>query len=309
MDFLPYNIRYIFQFTGSLLDATIISVEVVILSTILALLWGLVLVFPRMSPKKSIADPVRLYVEIMRNSPLLVQMYLIYFGLPIIGITLSGFVSGMVAIASQHGAFLSEVYRAGIESIPSGQTQGGLAIRMRKRQIMFLIVLPQAISRVLPSIGNELVLPAVAPGSSIIPGKVNPVIPEVVNQVAFQAIGNDLAVTMAAAAGQLQLNAMEPIITHNIFQSLTILTNAIKTLTHKCIKGITANRERCRSYAENSIGIITVLSPYFGYENSTRIAKIALETNQSIVDFVLQENLLSEGKLKDILSPEKMIHF
>lgn len=157
MDFLPYNIRYIFQFTGSLLDATIISVEVAILSTILALLWGLVLVFPRMSPKKSIAYPVRLYIEIMRNSPLLVQMYLIYFGLPIIGITLSGFVSGMVAIASQHGAFLSEVYRAGIESIPSGQTQGGLAIGMRKRQIMFLIVLPQAISRVLPSIGNELV--------------------------------------------------------------------------------------------------------------------------------------------------------
>lgn len=156
---------------------------------------------------------------------------------------------------------------------------------------------------------NEINLPAVAPGSSIMPGKVNPVIPEVVNQVAFQVIGNDLAVTMAAAAGQLQLNAMEPIIAHNIFQSLKILTNAIKTLTHKCIKGITANRERCRSYAENSIGIITVLSPYIGYENSTRIAKIALETNQSIVDLVLQESLLSEEQLKDILSPEKMIRF
>lgn len=154
---------------------------------------------------------------------------------------------------------------------------------------------------------NEINLPAVAPGSSIMPGKVNPVIPEVVNQVAYQVIGNDLTVTMGAEAGQLQLNVMEPIIAFNILQSLKILTNAIKTLTHRCINGITANRAVCRAYVENSISIITALNPYIGYENSTRIAKMALETNQSVADLVLQEKLLSAEQLESILTPEKMI--
>ncbi len=154
---------------------------------------------------------------------------------------------------------------------------------------------------------NEINLPAVAPGSSIMPGKVNPVIPEVVNQVAFQVIGNDLTVTIAAEAGQLQLNVMEPIIALNILQSLKILTNAIRTLTHRCIAGITANRERCRYYVENSITLITALNPYIGYENASRIAKLALETNQTVTSLVLQEKLLSEDQLKDILTPEKMV--
>jgi len=152
----------------------------------------------------------------------------------------------------------------------------------------------------------EINLPPVAPGSSIMPGKVNPVIPEVVNQVAFQVIGNDLAVTMAAEAGQLQLNVMEPVIAFNIFQSLKMLTQAITTLTYRCIKGITANRERCRSLVENSIGIVTALNPYIGYENSTRIAKRALETNRSVMELVLEEGLLSREELEDILTPEKM---
>lgn len=154
---------------------------------------------------------------------------------------------------------------------------------------------------------NEINLPPMAPGSSIMPGKVNPVIPEVVNQVAFQVIGNDLTVTMAAEAGQLQLNVMEPVIAFNCFQSFNMLMQAIKTLTHRCIKGITANREICRGFVENSIGIVTALNPYIGYENSTRIAKRALETNRSVMELVLEEGLLNKDQLEDILSPQKMI--
>jgi aspartate ammonia-lyase len=153
---------------------------------------------------------------------------------------------------------------------------------------------------------NEINLPPMAPGSSIMPGKVNPVIPEVVNQVAFQVIGNDLTVTMAAEAGQLQLNVMEPVIAFNIFQSLKMLTQAINTLTRRCIQGITANRERCRHLVEHSIGLVTALNPYIGYENSTRIAKKALETNRSVAELVLEEGLLSREQLEDILKPEKM---
>ncbi|MBW2604207.1 MAG: aspartate ammonia-lyase [Deltaproteobacteria bacterium] len=153
---------------------------------------------------------------------------------------------------------------------------------------------------------NEINLPAVAPGSSIMPGKVNPVIPEVVNQVAFQVIGNDLTVTMAAQAGQLQLNVMEPVIAYNIFQSMKMLIQSINTLTQKTIKGITANKEHCRRMVENSIGIVTALNPFIGYENSTRIAKKALEENRGVMELVLEEGLLSEKELEDILKPEHM---
>jgi aspartate ammonia-lyase len=153
---------------------------------------------------------------------------------------------------------------------------------------------------------NEINLPPMAPGSSIMPGKVNPVIPEVVNQVAFQVIGNDLTVTMGAEAGQLQLNVMEPVIAFNIFQSLKMLTQAINTLTRRCIQGITANREHCRHLVEHSIGLVTALNPYIGYENSTRIAKKALDTNRSVAELVLEEGLLSREQLEDILKPEKM---
>lgn len=153
---------------------------------------------------------------------------------------------------------------------------------------------------------NEINLPARAPGSSIMPGKVNPVIPEMVNQTAFQVIGNDLAVTLAAEAGQLQLNVMEPVIAFNCFQSLKILTQAVKSLTRLCIKGITANREICRGFVENSIGVVTALNPYIGYENATRIAQKALETDQSVMEIVQEEGLLTQAQLKEILSPLKM---
>ncbi|MFP4034646.1 MAG: aspartate ammonia-lyase [Desulfovermiculus sp.] len=155
---------------------------------------------------------------------------------------------------------------------------------------------------------NEINLPPMAPGSSIMPGKVNPVIPEVVNQVAYQVIGNDLAVTMAAEAGQLQLNVMEPVIAFNILQSLKMLSKAITTLTRRCIQGITANEDQCRNYVDCSIGIVTALNPYIGYENSSRIASKALETGRGVMDLVLEEGLLSREQLEEILSPSQMCH-
>ena len=153
---------------------------------------------------------------------------------------------------------------------------------------------------------NEINLPPVQPGSSIMPGKVNPVIPEVVNQVAFQVIGNDLTVTMASEAGQLQLNVMEPIIVFNIFQSIKMLKNAMRTLTTKCINGITANKEHCEHLVTQSIGLVTALNPYIGYENSTSIAKEALLTGKSVADIAIERKLLTKEEIKTILSPENM---
>lgn len=154
---------------------------------------------------------------------------------------------------------------------------------------------------------NEINLPKMQPGSSIMPGKVNPVIPEVVNQVCFKVIGNDLTVTFASEAGQLQLNVMEPVITASIMESMTILQRAINTLKDKCIVGITANKEHAREMVMNSIGIVTALNPYIGYKNSTVIAKEALETGKSVYDLVLEKGILPKDKLDAILDPKNMI--
>jgi aspartate ammonia-lyase len=139
------------------------------------------------------------------------------------------------------------------------------------------------------------------------PGKVNPVIPEAVNQVAFAIIGNDLALTIAAEGGQLQLNVMEPLIAYKIFDSIRLLQRAMDMLREHCIVDISANEAHCRALMENSIGLITALNPYIGYENSTRIAKLALLTGRSVLELVREENLLDDATLADILSPENMI--
>jgi len=153
---------------------------------------------------------------------------------------------------------------------------------------------------------HEINLPPMAPGSTIMPGKVNPIIPEVVNQVAFEVIGNDLTVTLAAEAGQLELNVMEPVIAYNLFSSLDLLGRACRTLTERCINGITANREVCRRMVERSIGLVTALNPYIGYEKSTEIANLALATGGSVYDIVLEKGYLSKAALDEILSPENM---
>ena len=154
---------------------------------------------------------------------------------------------------------------------------------------------------------NEINLPPRQPGSSIMPGKVNPVIPEVVNQVAFRVIGNDLTVTLAAEAGQLELNVMEPIIVHCLFESIEMLVNAMNTLREKCVVGITANEKVCRDMVYNSIGLVTALNPYLGYETSTMLAKEALETGKGIYDLVLEHALMSEQELHRVLQPENMV--
>ncbi len=154
---------------------------------------------------------------------------------------------------------------------------------------------------------HEINLPAVQPGSSIMPGKVNPVIPEVVNQVAFDVIGNDVTVTMAAQAGQLQLNVMEPIIAYALFNSLTHLRNACRVFLTRCVEGITANREHLRQMVENSIGIVTALNPYIGYDQSAAIAKEALASGRGVVELVLERGLLTREQVDEILNPEHMV--
>ena len=138
------------------------------------------------------------------------------------------------------------------------------------------------------------------------PGKVNPVIPEVVNQVAYQVIGSDVTVTLAAEAGQLELNVMEPIIAYNLFQSIDMLGRACRVLAEKCVQGITANREHCRALVERSIGLATALNPVLGYEKASDVAKEALETGKSVYEVVLARGLLTKDEMENLLRPENM---
>ena len=151
----------------------------------------------------------------------------------------------------------------------------------------------------------EFNLPARQPGSSIMPGKVNPVIPEVMNQIAYKVIGNELCVTMSGEAAQMELNAMEPVMAQCDFESAELLMNGFDTLRTLCVDGITANRERCADYVKNSIGVVTALNPIIGYKNSTKIAKEALETGRGVYE--LEHGILSKEELDTILKPENMI--
>ena len=153
---------------------------------------------------------------------------------------------------------------------------------------------------------NEINLPPMQPGSSIMPGKVNPVIPELVNQICYQIIGYDVTISMASEASELELNMAEPIIAYDLLHGLMILRNACVTLVARCITGITANEDRCRQYVQNSIGLVTALNPVLGYDKSASIAKEALSTGGSVYDLVLQKGWLTKEKLDDLLSPAKM---
>lgn len=155
---------------------------------------------------------------------------------------------------------------------------------------------------------GEFNLPAMQPGSSIMPGKVNPVIPEVMNQICYKVIGNELCVTMSGEAAQMELNAMEPVMAQCCFESVDLMINGLDTLRTRCVEGITANAEHCKTHVHKSIGIVTALNPVIGYKNSTQIAKEALETGRSVYDLVLEHELLSKEELDTILSPENMLH-
>lgn len=153
---------------------------------------------------------------------------------------------------------------------------------------------------------GEINLPARQNGSSIMPGKVNPVIAEVVNQVSFNIIGNDMTITMAAEAGQLELNAFEPIVFYCLFQSIDTLTYAVQTFVDNCISGITANEERCKELVDNSIGIVTALCPYIGYERAADLAKRALKENTSVKKLILEEKIMTKEELEHVLNPIAM---
>ena len=153
---------------------------------------------------------------------------------------------------------------------------------------------------------GEINLPAKQNGSSIMPGKVNPVIPEVVNQVAFNVIGNDVTITMAAEAGQLELNAFEPIIFYCLFQSIDTLGYAVQTFVDNCVTGITANETRCRYFVENSVGIITAICPYVGYQKAAEIAKEAIKTGESVKKLIIEQGILTEEQMDEILDPLQM---
>ncbi|NNI08069.1 aspartate ammonia-lyase [Pasteurella multocida] len=155
---------------------------------------------------------------------------------------------------------------------------------------------------------NEINLPELQAGSSIMPAKVNPVVPEVVNQVCYKVMGNDITITFAAEAGQLQLNVMEPVIAQAMFESIDILTNACVNLRDKCIDGITVNKETCENYVFNSIGIVTYLNPFIGHHNGDLVGKICAKTGRGVKEVVLEKGLLTEAELDDILSVENLMN-
>lgn len=153
---------------------------------------------------------------------------------------------------------------------------------------------------------SEINLPPAQPGSSIMPGKVNPVMAEVVNQVAFQVIGNDHTVALAVKAGQFELNVMEPVMVFNVIQSVEILTNVIRVFREKCIIGITANRERCQDMVDRSVGIITALVPYIGYEGATKLAKEVMGSNKTVPEIISEKGIFTPEEIKVVLCPKNM---
>ena len=153
---------------------------------------------------------------------------------------------------------------------------------------------------------REIDLPGLQPGSSIMPGKVNPVLPELAAMVGFQVIGNDAAVAMAVQAGQLELNVMMPTMAHNVLQSITILTNTLRELDHRCIRGITANADRCAFYAQSTVSLATALNPYIGYARAAKVVKESVATGKSIIDIVRNEKLLTEEQIATILDARAM---
>ncbi len=154
---------------------------------------------------------------------------------------------------------------------------------------------------------HEINLPPMQPGSSIMPGKVNPVIPEVVNQICFQVIGNDVTISMAAEAGQLELNVMEPVIFFNLHRNIDLLTGGCRALARRCVNGITANRDICRMYVERSIGLVTALVPVIGYDKASAVAKEALASGRGITELVIERGLMTREQLDEMLKPENMI--
>ena len=155
---------------------------------------------------------------------------------------------------------------------------------------------------------GEIILPAVQPGSSIMPGKVNPSMAEMMNMVCFQVIGNDVTVTMASQAGQLELNVMMPVIIYDILWSMEILQNGLNEFTKRCVKGIKADAKKCCEYAERSISIVTALNPIIGYMKASEIAKEAVRKHRSVIEVIKEKSILSDKEIKKVLDLKKLTH-
>jgi aspartate ammonia-lyase len=153
---------------------------------------------------------------------------------------------------------------------------------------------------------GEINLPALQPGSSIMPGKINPVLPELAAMVSFQVVGNDAAVAMAVQAGQLELNVMMPTMAHNVLQSVKIMSNMLRQFTERCVKGITANPKRCEFYAQSTVSLATALNPYIGYAKAAEIAKESVSSGRSIIDIARTSGVLTEAQIREILDPKRM---
>jgi len=152
----------------------------------------------------------------------------------------------------------------------------------------------------------EIYLPSLQPGSSIMPGKINPVMPELAAMVSFQVVGNDTAVALAVQAGQLELNVMMPTMAYNVMQSITILANMLRQFDKYCVAGITANETRCRQYAQSTVSLATALNPYIGYAKAAEIVKESVATGRSIIELARKKKLLSEREIAEILDPVRM---
>ncbi|MCH2176237.1 MAG: aspartate ammonia-lyase [Lentisphaeria bacterium] len=252
--------------------------------------------------------------EVSRTQNVQVLMSEINLGATAIGTTVNA-PSGYPVLATNHLAELTGLPLTLAPDLIEATSDTGAYVQMSSMLKRFAIKLSKICNdlRLLssgPRAGlNEINLPPRQPGSSIMPGKVNPVIPEVVNQIAYQVIGTDVTITLAAEAGQLQLNVMEPVIAFNLFNNMLLLSRACRTLQSLCIEGITANEEVCNRHVMNSIGIVTALNPSLGYEKCSEIAKEALKRNVSVHQIaVVEQNLITEEEWAEIFSKENMLH-
>ena len=239
------------------------------------------------------------------------QLHAVNMGATAVGTGLNAEPEYIVEVAKQLAEITGEPFVTAGNLMDATQNTDGFADISGAMKITALPLIKMANDFRLMASGprcglGELKLPPRQPGSSIMPGKVNPVIPEVLNQTCYQVIGNDLAVTLGVENGQFELNVMEPVMAYNIFNSLTMLTNAVNTFRTLCLEKVEADEKQCQKWLDNSVGIVTALLPHVGYENSSMLAKEAYATGRPIRDLILEKKLLTQEAMDIILSPEEM---
>lgn len=241
------------------------------------------------------------------------SIHVINMGATAVGTGLNAEPAYIKAVAKTLSEVTGETYKTADNLIDATNNTDGFADVSASLKVTALVLIKMANDFRLMASGprcglNELKLPARQPGSSIMPGKVNPVIAEVLDQTCYQVIGNDLTVSLAVENGQFELNVMEPVISFNLFNSMNYLTNAVNTFVDKLLIDLQPNRKQCQAWLDNSVGVVTALLPHIGYENSAMLAKEAYTTGKPIREIVIKKGLLPKEKLEHILSPEQMTH-